>query len=326
MRKFIIIIIFITLIVIITRGVSAQQITLSLSPPLIETIIKPGKAILIAYNLKNIGDPTVVKAKILPFTPKDNYGNITIKDEFEGPVRFSLDNSLIQLDEPFTMKSGENQQLLLKIRLPEGAPEGDYYYTLLVETQTSPGLGGNTSSAARATIGANIIITVTESGNLDVKGKIGLFSTSGGFALGRNIKIFDSNDKIPVNLVINNLGKNVIKPKGEIILKGNFGERANYEILPQNILSASQRLITATPSAFIQGKPTSLVLFGFFIGKYNLSANVGFTDEGPPTVFSTISFFAFPFKISLGLLSAVIIGIIIIKKTQGTTVMPHIIF
>ena len=300
-------------------SINAQQITLSLSPSLIETIIKPGKAILIAYNLKNLGDPTVVKAKVLPFIPKDNYGNITIKDEFEGPVRFSLDNSLIKLDEPFTLKSGENQQLLLRIRLPEGAPVGDYYYTLLVETQPAPELGGSTASTARASVGANIIITVTDTGILDTKGRISFFDvlTKVKF-FGRTMRIFDSNDKIPVALVILNQGKNVVKPKGEIVLRGNFGEKATYDILPQNILAESQRLILATPSAGLEKQPVSLVLKGFFVGRYSLLANVGFTEEGPATVFSSTAFFAFPFKIGLAILAAVLIGVIIIRRVKET--------
>ncbi len=300
--------------------VNAQQITLSISPPIIETIIKPGKTILIAFNLKNIGDPTVIKAKVLPFAPKDNYGAVIIKQEFEGPVRFSLDNSIIRLDEPFFLKSGETQQLLLRIRIPDGAPNGDYYYTLLAETQPRADLGNGSVSTVKAAIGANIIITVTDSGALDTKGKISFFDVLSKFKFSlfeKPIRLFDSNDKIPVSLIINNYGRNVIKSHGEIILGGNFGEKARFDLLPQNILSGSQRLITATPSAdLIEGKLSSMVLSGFFIGKYDLTASVGFTEEGPPTVFSSISFFAFPFKITLGALAAIIIAFIIIKKNR----------
>lgn len=301
-------------------SVSAQQVTLSISPPIIETVIKPGKEILIAYDLKNYGDSTVISTKILPFYPKDNYGNILIKKEFEGPIRFSLDNSIIQLNEPFFLKSGSGQQLLLRIRIPEGAPEGDYYYTILAETQPRADLSSGAASTAKATIGANILITVTNTGNLDNKGRISFFDTLARFKIsffGKIIRLFDSSDKIPVTLVINNYGRNIIKPYGKITLKGNFGEKAEYDILPQNILAGSQRLIIATPSAEIKLKtPASLIMSGFFIGKYNLLANLGFTEEGGPTQLSTISFFAFPFKISLAILSAVFITTFIIKKRQ----------
>src|SRR3989339_854222 len=97
----------------------AQQFSLSISPPLLELFIKPGKSIMVAYNLKNYGDPTFINLKILPFEAKDSLGNIRIKKEFEGPVRFDLDNSELKLDQPFFLKTNDTQQILLRIRIPE---------------------------------------------------------------------------------------------------------------------------------------------------------------------------------------------------------------
>jgi hypothetical protein len=66
---------------------------------------------------------------------------------------------------------------------------------------------------------------------------------------GKNINIFDSLDQIPTTLTLANLGNNLTKPQGTITFQGNFGEKASYDLLPQNILAKSQRLIVATPSA-----------------------------------------------------------------------------
>jgi polyribonucleotide nucleotidyltransferase len=97
----------------------AQTISLSLSPPLIETMVKPGKSLLVAYTLENNADPAIMHAYVRSFEPKGNTGAIKIKDELEGPVHFSLDNSDIELDKPFFMKPNGSQQLLLRIRIPE---------------------------------------------------------------------------------------------------------------------------------------------------------------------------------------------------------------
>ncbi len=312
---------------LLTQPVSAQQVSLSISPPLLEVVIKPGKSIMVAYNLQNFGDPTILAAKVLPFEPKDNLGNIRIKEEFEGPIRFSLDNADLTLDQSFFLKTGDRQQLLLRIRVPEGAPEGDYYYTLLAQTQPPPTTEGVVTSRAKATIGSNILITVTESGVVEVKGKVALFEILSPFTLnllGKKIRLFDSYDKIPVVLIVENRGKNLIKPEGEIVLKGNFGEKAKYEIVSRNILAESQRLLTATPSAEIDcpetGKkpifcqqPVSLLLSGFFLGKYNLSTNVSF-GETAAKIFASTSFVALPFKFFFGLLIALLLTIIIIKR------------
>ena len=304
--------------------VNAQQISLSISPPLLKVFIKPGKSIMIAYKLENNGDPAILSAKVLPFEPLDNMGNIRIKQEFEGPIRFSLDNADFVFGQPFFMKTRDSQQLLLRIRVPEGAPVGDYYYTLLAESQPPPILEGAASSGAKATIGSNTLITVTNSGRIDVKGKVALFDVlpRWKFEVG-NLKfnVFDSNDKIPVVLIVENKGKNVVTPEGEIIMKGNFGEKARYEIIPQNVLAESQRLMTATPSAEIDcagracSTPTSLIISGFFVGLYKLSTTLNF-GENSPNIFASASFIAIPFKLLIGFVIALVIGVFIVKRIK----------
>jgi len=311
--KFFILFFYLFIFLFVYSGVViAQQVSLSISPPLLELVIKPGKSIMVAYRVENSGDPVILTSKILPFEPKDNLGNIRIKKEFEGPVRFSLDNADLQLEQPFFLKTGDSQQLLLRIRLPEGTPEGDYYYTLLTEAAPPKSSEGIGSARARAAIGSNILITVTESGSVEVKPRVALFSTIGGLTLGQDLKIYDSFDKIPLILIVENKGKNMIKPEGEITLKGNFGEEIKHDVIPKNILSLSQRLVEATPSAQFE-KPVSLVLSGFFVGLYRLSTKLTF-GENSPTVFASTSFLALPFKLIIGLIVVIIITILVIRK------------
>jgi len=296
----------------------AQQVSLSISPPLLELFIKPGKEIMVAYQLKNSGDPTFLNLKILPFEARDNLGNIRIKSEFEGPVRFSLDNADLKLEQTFFLKTNDSQQILLRIRIPENITDGDYYYSLLAETIPPTSSEGIGSTRAKATIGSNILVTISNSGNVDIKPKIATFSTMNGIAFGKNIKIFDSSDKIPVILTVVNKGRNMIKPEGQISLKGNFGETTKYDIISKNILAESERLLEATPSADLSSgiyHPSSLVLSGFFIGKYSLSTQMKFGDNSP-TIFASASFFAFPFKIAGGILLATIIIVFIIKRRK----------
>lgn len=308
--------------------VQAQQVSLSISPPLLEVVIKPGKSILVAYTLDNFGDPTGIKTKVRPFEPTGNIGNTAIKDDFEGPIQFSLDNADLRLDQSYFLRSRERQQILLRMRIPEGAPEGDYYYTLLNETQPPPVTEGISSPRAQAAIGSHILITVSESGKLNIEGKITTFDVSPTYVLpffGKKIKIVESSDMIPVRLSIENKGKNMIKPSGEIVLKGNLGEKATYSILSQNVLSQSRRVLTATPSATIDcdsksnrklcQSPSSLLLRGFFIGVYKLSATLSF-GEGTPNLYASTSFVALPLKLTLGLIIILIIGIIIIVRMR----------
>lgn len=312
-KLFLIIIIFnFSLLTFNFNEVRAQQVSLSITPPLLETIIKPGKSIMIAYRVENQGDPTILTTKILPFEVRDNFGNIRLKKEFEGPIRFSLDNADLKLGQPFFLKTGDIQQLLLRVRIPEGAPEGDYYYTILVETGEPKSLEGVGSARAKATIGSNILITVTDSGLIEIKPKIVLFSTINGYKVRENLKIYDTFDKIALVSVIENRGKNMIKPEGTITLKGNFGEEVKYNVVPKNVLSMSQRLIEATPSAEFT-KPVSLTLSGFFLGVYHLSAKLNF-GENSPTAFASTTFIALPFKLVAAIAITIISSVFIIRK------------
>lgn len=307
------------LLLTFVQNVSAQQVSLGLSPPLLEVLIKPDKSIMVAYNLENSGDPVNINVKMVSFEPKDNLGNVRIKDQLEGPIRFNLDNADVQLGTPFFLKSSSSQQLLLRIRVPENISNGDYYYSLLAETVPAASTEGVGSAQAKATIGANILITVTDSGAVEVKPRTVLFDVLSKikFTLFNNpVRIFDSFDKIPIVLIIENQGKNLIKPQGEITLRGSFGLTSKYDIIPNNILSESQRLVEATPSADIDqanSTPTSLNISGFFVGLYHLSADINF-GENSPQIFASTSFFAFPFKLLFGLIIVIIATVYIIKR------------
>jgi len=308
-------------------GVGAQQISLGLSPPLLELVIKPGKSVVIGYKLENFSDPVIITTKVLPFKPKDDLGRIEMLEEFEGPIRFALDNSEIDLGQPFFLKTRQSQQLLLRIRVPEKAPEGDYYYSFLCQTQAPPTKEGESSSRINAGIGSNILITVSEAGQTEIKGRISFFDVLSRFQLNlfnNVLNFFESSDKIPIVLIVENRGKNLIKPYGAIELGGNFGEKARYEILPDNILANSQRLLNATASAeidcpasgnkpFYCRRPATLLLSGFFVGRYRLSASINF-GEGTPNLFASTSFIAVPLKLIIAIVVVFFIGILVIKK------------
>ena len=102
------------------QKIFAQQIVLSVSPPLVEAMIKPGKDIIIGYKIQNLGDPTIITTKMTTFSPYGNTGDIKIKKQLEGPARFNFENSDISLGDAFFLNNNTGQQVLLKIRIPHG--------------------------------------------------------------------------------------------------------------------------------------------------------------------------------------------------------------
>lgn len=306
-------------------AVAQQALSLQITPSELEVIIKPGKTVVLTYNIKNLGDPTQATVKILPFEAGNEKGDIRIKPEFEGPIRFQLDNSDIALDQPFFLKSNEDRQLILNLRIPENAPEGDYYYTVLIETEPQSSLLSNIGSQNKLTVGSLLLTTVTQTGVIDVKAKVTIFDviSSLSFQFGQQkIHLFDSSDRIPVSLIVSNKGINAVAPEGTINLRGNFGEQAKFTILPQNVLAQSQRLLSASPSAELAcgdkpdslcKSPISLIIPGFFIGNYKLSTTIDF-GEGTPTISADTSFIALPFKFILAIIAVIGISYIIIRK------------
>ncbi len=327
LQRFFTALFLITLLFIFPTLTYAQYFSLSISPPILEIAIKPGKSLLIAYTVKNYGDPVVLTPKVVSFESADDYGNVNLKEDIEGPVRFYLDNSEIKLNSPFFLQPNSSQQLLLRIRVPENAPEGDFYYSLILTSTTNSPQKKNVAATTKATIAANILITITESGKLDIKPKIIYFDIIPRFRLslfGKTIKIVDSLDQIPIVLKLSNTGKNYLKAYGEIQLEGAFKTKASWNLIPKNVLSNSQRLLIASDSAGIKrwvykNKPVSLILpKGLYLGKYKLRAKIDFGEAdlkqtGKPVLYASTSFVALPIKASLSLFALVLILSLIAK-------------
>lgn len=299
MKKVIIIIIFITVIAVIFPPEShAQQVTLSISPPLVETLIKPGKSVLIGYTVQNLGDPTPILFKVRSFSPQGDYGEMIIDQDLSGPIRFSLDNTDMEFEQPFLMNSRDVRQALVRIRIPDGAPEGDYYYTILAESQPAPDIGGQSSPRATATIGSNLLITVTNTGVTEANGRIALFDITPLYKINvgsTQYNFVESQKVLPVTLVVQNKGKNRVKPQGGITLRGALSPTKSFPLIPQNILAESQRLVR-TDGNLRSDDRVSLKLTGFLLGSYTLSASVYF-GEGSQQLFTNTSFIALPFRL-----------------------------
>lgn len=291
------------------QSIRAQQITLSLSPPIVETIIKPGKSILVAYTISNGGDPTTIRFKMRTFSAQGTSGAMNISDDLEGPVRFSLDNADLQLEQPFLLRTGTYKQAVVRMRIPEGTPEGDYYYVLLAETESTPGVNGSSGSISKASVGSPLLITITQSGKLQIKGSIESIHITPRYSFSlfnTQYQIIDSSDELPVLLTLKNEGNNVFKPEGTIIVKGGLGKTLTHEIVPQNVLSNSSRIISCSPTC---------IFSDFFIGKYDVKATVRLNEKQTPLTIST-SFIGIPFKYVIGLIVAVVVTLSILLSGQ----------
>lgn len=295
--------------------VGAQQVGLSISPPLLEVMIQPGKSITKAYQLTNNSDfDLYLIAKIVPFTPADLSGNISLDHESKitnHESLFTLQNSNIQLNQPFQLTAGTSQQLVLKLDIPQVVEEKDYYYTLLIEQAER---GKYIGSQHRIKIGSNLLITVSESGQPKTNFNLAEFSARPKFA--------DLFDQVEFNLVIENTGQAFFKPEGKIEIYNTFFNRkmAELNLLPENILVNSSRKIkcmenqTKTITSEVKSADTSEVLrpitctFSSTLpGKYKAVIT---SPSNKPLTTNTqhqTYFYLVPFRLTLALLMAILI-------------------
>ena len=300
------------------REVKAQSLSLSLWPPILEAMIMPGKSITQAYTIANSGQDTIINTKIVRFEPSDEFGNIVLVEEVQTDQKcplFSFENAYISLGTPFRLKSGDSEQVILRISIPENCPEDDYYYTFLFSTPPGAKIGQSVAREA-GTIGANLLLTVSKDGQPLKKGEITDFSLRDCIYLPRlNFCLMDSLDPVEFILKVSNSGRTFWKPFGKVNINGLLRQSGEIEIIPENILAKGSRQLHAQCQAGEEIYPCPLVWEPkFLLGPYRGRAELMIGSPQGDKITQSLTFLAIPFKLGLAIL--VVIFIIFIIKTK----------
>lgn len=295
----------------------AQEVGIQIHPTTTKAVVKPGKSFVVTYSVTNIGDPVAVSARVLPFKEADSYGNVSISYTPHGPITFKLQDSSVSLDKQLLLDQQQTQKLQLKVLVPQNTPEGDYYYTFVIQSHPQGARQGGINPQIQAMVGSHLLLTVTSSGKVDIAPQIIEFTPRPTFTFsffGTPLYFFESNDPVLIDLIVRNGGRNLIVPTGKVSLLGSFGTRASYDIIRTPILANTHRRIMTNQSSLIKNSTApSLALTGFFVGKYTVNASINF-GEGAPALFATTSFIAIPIKLLIALVAASLLGMLIFKK------------
>jgi len=296
----------------------AQQVNLSLDPPIVQAKIKPGKSIIIGYTIENLGDPTNLQFLIRPFIPQGQQGSLTVNPLLEGPVQFNLENADLVLEKPFFFPSKEKRQAVVRVYIPPGIPDGDYYYLVMGETVPAFSVAGQSTGIASASIGSPLLISITDSGVTEVKATIAEFSYKPDyvFTVGNNtVRIVDNAKELPVVLSVRNMGKNLIQPQGTIIdYAGN--SKNSYSIIPQNVLSNSQRIVKVSSEEDKGSADSSLILSHLSIGNHKITAEVIFGENGLKES-KSFEFTALPIRLMIiALVVLMVVGIFFLIRLR----------
>ena len=303
------------------REVKAQSLSLSLWPPIFEAMIMPGKSITQAYTITNSGLDTVIDTKIPRFEPSDELGNITLVEEVQADQKcplFSFENANISLGIPFRLKSGDSEQVILRISIPENCPEDDYYFTLLFSTPPGAKIGQSVAREA-GTIGANLLLTVSKDGQPLRKGEIAEFSLINCLSLPIfNLCLMDSLDSVEFILKVKNTGRAFWKPFGKVKIEGLLRQAKEIEIIPENVLTKANRQLHGQCQAGEEIYPCPLIWEPkFLLGPYRAKAEIAITSPQGDKINSQVTFLAFPFKLGLAIL-VVLITVAFIKTKIRT--------
>lgn len=213
----------------------AQKSGLSITPPLSEIMLKPGKSITQAFTIKNEGTVDLqVTPTIADFSPDGSTGiPIVLPDNTSFPFA-KLENLDKKLGVPFALAAGQSQQLVLRVNIPATEPEHDYYKTFLFKTEPL-GLtqldGAHTVS--QAYVGVHLLISVSNSG-LDL-GKLSIDQLS-------TLPIVDMFSSINLRVFAKNTGNTYTKAHGEIKITNMLGQVVKiFPFLPENVLAGSMR-------------------------------------------------------------------------------------
>lgn len=227
-----------------------------------------------------------------------------IEEETNTPDWITLINIDLALDRPFLLKSKEARQLILRVAPLKGTEDKDYYYALVFSSKPNPPSNSSESSIAQ-NLASPIIISVSSTGLMDKQALVTQFTLPG---------IIDSLDPLEVDMEVKNMGKNYFRPVGKISLTGPIGQ-ANFNIVPNIILTGQKRLILTENPTNREGKTISLP--GLYLGKYTVEANFAL-DEGTTKIVQVKNFYAVPWKAGVILIILIIILLKLKRKKKKT--------
>lgn len=269
-----------------------MDFNLTLQPPQLELIVKPGTTLTQAYEIVNNSQNTLIlSASIEPWQPIGPDGAVSFSAAASPDISFSLAAADLKLNQNFRLDPGKSRQLVLKIRSSPNNPLGDNYYTFFISQQNS---FSNTPQVV-GKIGSHILISTSTTQTPPRQLNITKFSVSP-----RLKDIFFT----PLRFTgeIQNQSDFYHRPEGKITLAKNNLIIKEILLDPQNVLAHSSRTIQCLPDCTFNPP--------FWPGLY--TATISLDSASAST---SISFFIFPyyFSLILGLFS---LGFLLLRLTK----------
>lgn len=274
----------------------AQSLSLAISPPLIEVLIKPGKTVTQTIKLTNRGETATVNPSLLIY---DSSGvRLGTSEEAQIPWLSFIEGNTT-FGQPFILKGGETREMKIRMSPPKELTNQELYRVLLFSTSPYP-FSDQSQSQVSEGIGTVLLLTVTDAVDLKKSAQIVRFDIPA---------IHDSLTPFKATIFVHNDGTTYFRTNGTITLEGMSG-KAEFALAPSVILSGQTKQLSVEN---LKGNHQTMFLPGLFFGKYRLSVNFRL-DEGTITVSEIKEFYALPWKLTLIIMFCVLIIVIGIRK------------
>ena len=278
---------------IIFNEVFAQEgrVGITISPLTFELTANPGDTITNIVKIYNPTDNIIsIKMEVEDFKPVGETGQVIVEPEVE--MTYSLKRWVKTTPTEFTLEPKEQKFVDFEISVPENAEPGGKYGSILASTTGMVG-EGVTGAAVAQKVGALLLLTVAGpvQENLGIKE----FSAPSFLEYG------------PVSFLMRfeNTGTVHVRPRGFVTITNWQGKKvADVEFPQLNVIPGSIRKIeTSWQNKWLFGKYTAML-----VGSYG-TANLPFN---PPV----LVFWAFPWKIALGIFLVLLLIIAFFYKTR----------
>lgn len=258
----------------------------SLTPPQIEFVVKPGVTLTQAYTVTNNSPDTLyLVPSVVPWLPSGSDGSVSFDNALLPPgIEFSLANAETSLNQTFILAPKSSRQLVLKIKTAPDFPLQDVYTTFFISQDTSNTILSENSSQATARLGSHILLTVAnQSESVPISHLPNLIVSP------RFKDIFFT--PITIQGQIDNNSNFFFKTFGHLTISKNDQKIKDVELIPLNVLAHHHRQIDCQPSCTFSPP--------FWPGAYTATLSLDASASGK-TVSTT--FFVFPFSVLLSLI------------------------
>ena len=221
----------------IVKPTFAQSASLTITPPVTEILLSPNKKLVHSFTVHNQGETLKLSANLHKIMPTDSWGHTMVDptplDESSIPLIIGIENADIKLGEPFTINSGQAQQIVLSITaanvdLPVDTYLGLVFQQFVDNPPDSPQIPGIT---------ALILVTLTPDGALPLSLEIADFDLPA---------VHDSAQILTFTPKIKNASSIMVRPAGVLEVVSPKGKLVHsQELFPHLVLGNSERTLTA---------------------------------------------------------------------------------